>query len=75
MMTIGMSIPRKGLPKAPTATTMMATKVTTIEVATTAVTMVEIMATTTRSWGSHWLMTCRQPLRRGGRLRVGKLHR
>jgi hypothetical protein len=52
MMTIGMNSPRKGLPKAPTTTATMATmakKATTMVVATMAVTMVEIMATTTPS--------------------------
>jgi hypothetical protein len=43
--TFGMSSPKRGLPKAPTATVTMAMRVaTTMEVATTAVTTVETMA-------------------------------
>jgi hypothetical protein len=50
MMMIGMSSPKRGLPKASTETTTMATKAaTTMVVATTAVTMMDIMATTTPS--------------------------
>jgi hypothetical protein len=49
--TFGMSNPRRGLPKAPTAvaTTVATTAATTMVVATTEGMMVEIMATSTLS--------------------------
>jgi hypothetical protein len=47
IFTSGMRSPRRGLPKAPTAVATMATMAATMEVATTAVMMVETMAMTT----------------------------
>jgi hypothetical protein len=50
MMMIGMSSPKRGLPKAPTATVTMATRAaTTMEVATMVVTTVDTMEMKTPS--------------------------